>query len=170
MWVDITYPFPNFNGCTIEVWEWINNFISHITGHVITYPCWDLSLSLLLKLAQMEMSWEVMKLRTMFAICSLLCLKWRTVQCHYNVVNLIESPHIRHAHSSPMRVRYRVSCMSTNFDPPNARLLRICMLYRVTLDLVITAPDCISITMLLIQICEYTDVTLSIALCANSDV
>ena len=26
---EIIYPFPNFNGCTIEVWEWINNFIPH---------------------------------------------------------------------------------------------------------------------------------------------
>ena len=26
---EIAYPFPNFNGCTIEVWEWINNFIPH---------------------------------------------------------------------------------------------------------------------------------------------
>ena len=41
MWDEITYPFPNFNGVTIEVWEWISNFIPHITGHVITYPCWD---------------------------------------------------------------------------------------------------------------------------------
>ena len=43
VWGEITYPFPNFNGCTIEVWEWINNFIPHSTGHVITFPCWDLS-------------------------------------------------------------------------------------------------------------------------------
>ena len=41
VWDEITYPFPNFNSCTIEVWEWICNFISHFTGHVITYPCWD---------------------------------------------------------------------------------------------------------------------------------
>ena len=40
---EITYPFPNFNGCTVEIWEWINNFISHFTGHVITYPFWDLN-------------------------------------------------------------------------------------------------------------------------------
>ena len=39
----ITYPFQNFNGCTAEVWEWIRNFISSFTGHVITYLCWDLS-------------------------------------------------------------------------------------------------------------------------------
>ena len=26
---------------SIEVWEWISNLILHLTGHVITYPCWD---------------------------------------------------------------------------------------------------------------------------------
>ena len=26
MWDEITYPFPNFNGCTVGVWEWISNF------------------------------------------------------------------------------------------------------------------------------------------------
>ena len=36
VWDEITYPFPNFNGCTVEVWEWINNFIPLFTGHVIT--------------------------------------------------------------------------------------------------------------------------------------
>ena len=40
MWDEITYPFPNFNGCTVEVWEWINNFIPHFIMDVITYPCW----------------------------------------------------------------------------------------------------------------------------------
>ena len=28
---EITYPFPNFNGCTAEVWEWISKF------HLILY-------------------------------------------------------------------------------------------------------------------------------------
>ena len=32
------YPFPNFNGVTVEVWEWISNSIEHFTGHVNTYP------------------------------------------------------------------------------------------------------------------------------------
>ena len=31
--------FPNFNGATVEVWEWIRNFIPHFTGHVINYVC-----------------------------------------------------------------------------------------------------------------------------------
>ena len=33
---EITYAFINFNSATIEVKEWISNFISHFTGHVIT--------------------------------------------------------------------------------------------------------------------------------------
>ena len=41
MWYEITYPFANINGCTIEVWEWISNFIPHFTRHVTTYPYQD---------------------------------------------------------------------------------------------------------------------------------
>ena len=36
MWGEITYPFPNFNGATVEVWEWISNFIPHFIIDVIT--------------------------------------------------------------------------------------------------------------------------------------
>ena len=32
MWDETTYPFLNFNGCTLEVSEWINNLIPHFTG------------------------------------------------------------------------------------------------------------------------------------------
>ena len=49
MYDEITYPFPNFNSETVEVWEWIRNFIIHFIGDVITYPCWDLSQSMLVK-------------------------------------------------------------------------------------------------------------------------
>ena len=38
VWDEMTYPFWNFYDCTVEVWEWISNFIPHFTGHVITYP------------------------------------------------------------------------------------------------------------------------------------
>ena len=41
VWNEVIYPFPNFNGCTVEVWEWISHFIPHFIGHVITYPCTD---------------------------------------------------------------------------------------------------------------------------------
>ena len=33
---EITYPFPNFNGAAVEVWEWISNFTEHYIGHAIT--------------------------------------------------------------------------------------------------------------------------------------
>ena len=41
VWDEITYPFPNFNGAAVDVWEWISNFILHFKGYMITYPCWD---------------------------------------------------------------------------------------------------------------------------------
>ena len=41
VWVEITYPFPNSNGATVEVWEWTSHFIPHFTRCAITYPCWD---------------------------------------------------------------------------------------------------------------------------------
>ena len=41
MWNEIIDLFPNFNGVTVEIWEWISNLIPHITKHVIIYPCWD---------------------------------------------------------------------------------------------------------------------------------
>ena len=31
MWDEITYPFLNYNGATVEVKEWISNFIPHFT-------------------------------------------------------------------------------------------------------------------------------------------
>ena len=34
MYDEITYPSPNFNSFTIEVSEWISNFILHFTGPV----------------------------------------------------------------------------------------------------------------------------------------
>ena len=43
VWDEITYPFPNFNGCTVEVWEWVSNFVPHFVMDLITYPCWDWS-------------------------------------------------------------------------------------------------------------------------------
>ena len=32
-------PFPSFNRAAVEAWEWISNFSTHFTVHVITYPC-----------------------------------------------------------------------------------------------------------------------------------
>ena len=41
VWNEIIHPFPNLNGETIEVWEWISSFISHLIMGVITHFCWD---------------------------------------------------------------------------------------------------------------------------------
>ena len=35
MWDEITYRYLNFNRATVEVYEWISNFILHFTGVVI---------------------------------------------------------------------------------------------------------------------------------------
>ena len=40
---EIIHPFPNSNGCTVEVWEWISNFIPQFMVDPITYACWDKS-------------------------------------------------------------------------------------------------------------------------------
>ena len=37
---EVIYPFPNFNGCTVDIGELINNLNHHFTGHAINYPCW----------------------------------------------------------------------------------------------------------------------------------
>ena len=38
---EIIYPFPNFNGWTVYIWQRISDFALHFTVHVITYSCWD---------------------------------------------------------------------------------------------------------------------------------
>ena len=39
VWDEINHPFPNVNGATVEVWEWINYFTLFFITDVITYPC-----------------------------------------------------------------------------------------------------------------------------------
>ena len=38
---EITYPSLNFNGCTVEVQEWMSYFSPQFTVHDNIYPCWD---------------------------------------------------------------------------------------------------------------------------------
>ena len=40
LWDENTYPFPNFNDCIVEVWEWISYFLQHFIMNASTYPCW----------------------------------------------------------------------------------------------------------------------------------
>ena len=51
VWDGIIHQFPNFNGCAVEVWEWVSNFILHFIMDVTTHLCWDLSQSTLVKVA-----------------------------------------------------------------------------------------------------------------------
>ena len=46
-WDEIAYPFSNFNSTTVEVWQWINNFITHLQEMWLLFPaaikinpCW----------------------------------------------------------------------------------------------------------------------------------
>ena len=39
-WNEITYPYSNFNGYTVEDSEWISNVIPYFNQQVITYPYW----------------------------------------------------------------------------------------------------------------------------------
>ena len=43
VWDEIINPFQNFNGCIVEVWEWISNFIPHFIMDEITYLRGDYS-------------------------------------------------------------------------------------------------------------------------------
>ena len=37
----MTYPFPNYSGETIEIWDWTSYVISHFTGRMNTYLYWN---------------------------------------------------------------------------------------------------------------------------------
>ena len=45
----MTCPFPNFNVCTAEVWEWISNFIPRFIVGGSTYACWEFKYAILVK-------------------------------------------------------------------------------------------------------------------------
>ena len=45
VWEEITCLFPNFIGCTVEVWEWISIFTPYYTMGMIIYPCLGLRLT-----------------------------------------------------------------------------------------------------------------------------
>ena len=40
VWDEITYPFPNFNGATVEVWEWLSIFIPHFVMDELLIHAW----------------------------------------------------------------------------------------------------------------------------------
>ena len=40
VWDEITYPFSNVNGCTIEVWKWRSNFVPHFNQRSLEMNKW----------------------------------------------------------------------------------------------------------------------------------
>ena len=58
VWDEITSPFLNFNGCTVDVWERIRNFIPHFIMDEFTYACWDYSQTIVVKAAFIR--WHLM--------------------------------------------------------------------------------------------------------------
>ena len=38
---EIAYPFPNFNGWTVDVWKWISHYTQDFIMDIIAYPSWD---------------------------------------------------------------------------------------------------------------------------------
>ena len=72
VWDKITNPSPNFNGYTVEVWEWISDFIPHFMMDIIIYPCWDNSWTIYVRnrdLWQLRQSYE--KIIVLFGYISL---------------------------------------------------------------------------------------------------
>ena len=74
---EVTYPFRNFNGAAVEVWEMISNFIPHFTGHVIM----DLIIQHLLQnlYPRLPFEWRLVGDKTFRGIiikCSNLCSGW----------------------------------------------------------------------------------------------
>ena len=51
VWNEITYLFPNFDGATVGIYEWISNFIVQVAEHMIIYTSGDWSSTLFVKAA-----------------------------------------------------------------------------------------------------------------------
>ena len=78
---EITYPFPNFNGAVVEVWEWISNFIPHLTGLVITYPCW------ISHLTKMQIGrWNLIITWLLYNLKQIQCCNLGVLRVWFNVV------------------------------------------------------------------------------------
>ena len=66
-----------------------------------------------------------------------------TVRCHYNTVNFLQNAHKGHPVAHPLGWDMGCHLWIQTLIKVLHQLLQCCMQYRVTLDLVITALDCI---------------------------
>ena len=73
---EITYPFPNFNGCTVEAWEWISNFIPQFPMNVTTYSLQNIYKTIVSKVSAIFFGPRSIKVLKRGIVClqSLVCL------------------------------------------------------------------------------------------------
>ena len=102
----IAYPFPNFNGCTVEVCKWISNFISYSIMYVFTYPCWDIKWTHISKSAPRCLNHAM---NTRHYICILLTW-WQT----YIIMVTIALIPNRHQATGNHLVNWTLNCAQVN--------------------------------------------------------
>ena len=124
VWDEITYLFPNFSSATIEIWEWIRNFILHFTGHVISRPCWGYNWSMSVNWApvgRQELIYITQSVQWLLAVQGPLTSSVQIMACrlygakplsepmleihlvwtkyslvHYNTISFLQDPHKCH--------------------------------------------------------------------------
>ena len=79
---EITYPFPNLNGCAIEVWEWIKDFIPQLI-QLIVHILWNQ-----ISLYTMQF-YNSLCQTTLYFVFSYVCLLlWAHISCWEVVQNM----------------------------------------------------------------------------------
>ena len=80
---------------TLEVYEWISNFIPHYAGHVTIYPCRDPSWCMLVKAADGPIALGVLLNRFSFCYSSAkLCVV--VVYSYLPEINIVVKSRIKH--------------------------------------------------------------------------
>ena len=86
VWDGIAYPFPNFNGATVDVLVWKDNSIPRFTGHLINYLCWDYTIlvkgTLLKKLRHTSILISLLSLLSQLVLPS--HCKWSSIETRYH--------------------------------------------------------------------------------------
>ena len=121
------YWYPTFNICTVEVWEWISNFIPHRMMNVITYSHWDLSRSKLKMLLLITLRSKLNHLNKMSS--------WFVHFCILNNGDILSTFHtfpFKNMHFKISSMKWCPFCLSFN-------LLRI--IY-VTVSSLVLCPPC----------------------------
>ena len=112
MWDEITNAFPNFNSASIEVWEWIDNFIPHIPDVMITNLCWD----------QIK-SWSWNPMKTLFRLLALCDAKRMSMRKYFSLFLM---------HTCTIELYHMISCKF----PLNEMHFKLCQTSNISYTLV----------------------------------